>query len=203
MAMSPLTLGLLAVLAYRTYQGKGRLADMLGRNEPAPAGGGRLNDNRAPGAQQGGGGLSDILGSIFGGGGGPGTGGGRGMAPDMRGGGGMGGGGGLGGMLGGLLAGGAAGGLLSGGLGGLLEQFQKSGQGDTANSWIGRGENRPIAPQELESAVGKDTVQQLADQSGRPYMDVLSELSTSLPDTVDQLTPEGRIPSEDEAGKWV
>ena len=47
MAMSPLTLGLLAVLAYRTYQGKGRLADMLGRNEPAPAGGGRLNDNRA------------------------------------------------------------------------------------------------------------------------------------------------------------
>jgi uncharacterized protein YidB (DUF937 family) len=200
MAMSPLTLGLLAVLAYRTYQGKGRLADMLGRNEPAPAGGGRLNDNREP-AQQGGG-LTDILGNIFGGGG-PGTGGGRGMAPDMRGGQQAGMGGGLGGMLGGLLAGGAAGGLLSGGLGGLLEQFQKSGQGETANSWIGRGQNRAISPEELESAVGRDNVQQLADQSGRPYMDVLSELSTSLPQDVDQLTPEGRIPTEEEAGKWV
>jgi uncharacterized protein YidB (DUF937 family) len=200
--MSPMTLGLLAMLAYRTYQGKGRLADMLGKGQTAPASGGTLNDNRAP-AQPGGGGgggLSDILGSIFGGGGGlgGGMGGGRTMAPDMRGGG-----GGLGGMLGGLLAGGAAGGLLSGGLGGLLQQFKQNGQGEVANSWIGRGENRAIAPHDLESAVGRDTVQELADQSGRPYMDVLSELSTSLPDTVDQLTPEGRIPTDEEAGKWV
>jgi uncharacterized protein YidB (DUF937 family) len=136
--------------------------------------------------------LSDILGNIFGGGAASG----RPMAP------GAGGGGGLGGMLGGLLAGGAAGGLLSGGLGGLLQQFQQNGQGEVANSWIGRGQNRAISPDELESAVGKDTVQELADQSGRPYMDVLSELSTSLPETVDQLTPEGRIPTEEEAGRW-
>jgi uncharacterized protein YidB (DUF937 family) len=202
--MSPITLGLLAMLAYRTYQGKGRLADMLGKGQSAPAGGGTMNDNRTPAQPGGGGGLSDILGSIFGGGGGMGggMGGSRPMAPDMRGGGG-GMGGGLGGMLGGLLAGGAAGGLLSGGLGGLLQQFQQNGQGDVANSWIGRGENRAIAPHDLESAVGRDTVQELADQSGRPYMDVLSELSTSLPDAVDQLTPEGRIPTDEEAGKWV
>jgi uncharacterized protein YidB (DUF937 family) len=192
--MSPITLGLLALLAYRTYQGKGRLADMLGQRQPEPAGG-RLNDDRAPapGQQAGGGGLSDILGNIFGGG----AAGGRPMAP------GAGGGGGLGGMLGGLLAGGAAGGLLSGGLGGLLQQFQQNGQGEVANSWIGRGQNRAISPDELESAVGKDTVQELAAQSGRPYMDVLSELSTSLPETVDQLTPEGRIPTEEEAGRWA
>jgi uncharacterized protein YidB (DUF937 family) len=196
MAPSPITLGLLALLAYRTYQGKGRLADMLGQGQTAPAGGGTLNDNRTP--AQPGGGLSDILGNIFGGGAGGGIGRGRTMAPDMRGGG-----GGLGGMLGGLLAGGAAGGLLRGGLGGLLQQFQQNGHGETANSWIGRGENRAIAPHELETAVGRDTVQELADQSGRPYMDVLSELSTSLPDTVDQLTPEGRIPTDEEAGKWV
>ena len=34
--MSPLTMGLLGLLAYRTFQGKGRLADMLGR-KPAEA----------------------------------------------------------------------------------------------------------------------------------------------------------------------
>jgi uncharacterized protein YidB (DUF937 family) len=32
--MSPLTMGLLGLLAYRTFQGKGRLADMLGRKPP-------------------------------------------------------------------------------------------------------------------------------------------------------------------------
>ena len=47
--MSPITLGLLAMLAYRTYQGKGRLADMLGKGQSAPAGG-TMSDNRAPGA---------------------------------------------------------------------------------------------------------------------------------------------------------
>ena len=35
--MSPLTMGLLGLLAYRTFPGKGRLADMLGR-KPAEAG---------------------------------------------------------------------------------------------------------------------------------------------------------------------
>jgi hypothetical protein len=34
---SPVTLGLLALLAYRTYEGKGRLAEILGR-QPSPAG---------------------------------------------------------------------------------------------------------------------------------------------------------------------
>ena len=51
--------------------------------------------------------------------------------------------GGLGGLLqgplGGLLAGGAAGSVLSGGLNDLLKQFQQSGQGDVAQSWVGQG----------------------------------------------------------------
>lgn len=194
MAMSPLTLGLLALLAYRTYQGKGRLADMLGQGA-APAGTGTAEDNRVPGSQ--GGGIGDILGSIFGGSAGAG----RNLAPSAS----AGQSGGLGDLLGGglgrLLAGGAAGGLLSGGLGGLLRQFEQAGLGDTANSWVGRGQNRPLSPHELEKAVGKDTLQQLSDESGRPYSDVLSELSNSLPENVDQLTPEGRIPSEQEIAR--
>src|ERR1700720_878952 len=50
------------------------------------------------------------------------------------------------GGLGGLLAGGAAGSVISGGLGDLLKQFQQSGQGEVANSWVGKGEKKPIAP---------------------------------------------------------
>ena len=53
------------------------------------------------------------------------------------------------GGLGGLLAGGAAGSVLSGGLGDLLKQFQQSGQGEAANSWVGKGPNKAIAPDDL------------------------------------------------------
>ncbi len=32
--------------------------------------------------------------------------------------------------------------------------------------------------------------------------DLLSGLSQNLPDFVDQLTPDGRLPSEEEASRW-
>jgi uncharacterized protein YidB (DUF937 family) len=220
--MSPITLGLLALLAYRTYQGKGRLADMLGRGEAQPEGRlptGSATPGRSPGEQTigrtagpghlpsgnpagpmgSGGGLSDILGGLLRGGAGSRPMGGAPGAPGA--------GGGIGdllrGGLGGLLGGAAAGTLLNGGLQDLLRQLGQHGQGDVANSWVGRGENRPISPHDLEAALGRDTLQTLSDQSGRPYDEVLSELSESLPDTVDQLTPDGRMPTDDEASRWV
>src|SRR5437660_296300 len=85
-------------------------------------------------------------------------------APSPAGGGASGGGlgGGLGnilkGPLGGLLAGGAAGSVISGGLGDVLKQLQQSGQGDKANSWVGTGENKPIAPGDLAKALGREPI---------------------------------------------
>ena len=204
--VSPMTLALLALLAYRTSQGKGRLADMLRQS------GGTSGTARSPGQggavtapptvpagnQAGplGGGLGDILGNVFRGG--------AGAAPAGTG---PGSGGGLGdllrGGLGGLLGGAAAGTLLNGGLNDLIRRMQQNGYGDTANSWVGRGPNDEIAPQQLEDALGRDTLQSLSDETGRPCNEVLSELSESLPDTVDQLTPEGRLPTQQEAAQWV
>jgi uncharacterized protein YidB (DUF937 family) len=170
--ISPITLGLLALLAYRTYQGKGRLADMLGRTAPSgnddimpPGGRGAAPLQPAPG----GGGLGDLL----------------------RGG------------LGGLLGGAAAGTLLNGGLGDLVRRFQQNGFGDTANSWVGRGPNREVTPDELESAVGRDTLQDLSQETGKSYDEILQELSRSLPNDVDQLTPEGRLPTAEEVQQRV
>ncbi|KQT25284.1 MULTISPECIES: YidB family protein [unclassified Bradyrhizobium] len=102
------------------------------------------------------------------------------------------------GGLGGLLAGGAAGSILSGGLGDLLNQLQQSGHADTANSWVGKGENKPIAPGDLASALGADQIDSLSAQSGLSREDLLSGLSQYLPQVVDQLTPDGRLPTEDE-----
>jgi uncharacterized protein YidB (DUF937 family) len=106
--------------------------------------------------------------------------------------------GGLGNILGGLLAGGAAGSVLSGGLGDLLKQFQQNGQGDTANSWVGTGPNKTIAPGDLASALGADQLDQLSKQSGLSREDLLQGLSQYLPQVVDHLTPEGRLPNENE-----
>lgn len=125
--------------------------------------------------------------------------------------------GGLGGLLGGLMGqgggmgglgnagggvGGGVGGGLGGGLGGLLEQFQRNGHGEAMNSWVGSGQNHPIAPHQLDEALGPDTVDQLSAQSGMPRGDLLSELSRTLPGVIDQVTPHGRLPNEDEASKW-
>jgi uncharacterized protein YidB (DUF937 family) len=112
------------------------------------------------------------------------------------------GGGGLGdllkGGLGGLLAGGAAGSVISGGLGDLLKQFQQNGQGEVANSWVGKGENKPIAPGDLANALGADQINSLASRSGMSREELLRGLSQYLPGVIDHLTPDGRLPTESE-----
>src|SRR6185437_8096838 len=129
-----------------------------------------------PGAA--GGGLGDVLGRLVGGAGG-----------------------GSGGGLGGLIGGAAAGSLVSNGLGNLLKEFQEGGFGQAAQSWVGHGPNEEIAPNDLAKALGGDTVDALTRQTGMSRADLLAGLSQHLPDLVDQLTPDGRVPSHGEASR--
>src|SRR4029077_2792436 len=118
-----------------------------------------------------------------------------------------GGGGGMGdllrGGLGGLLAGGAAGSVLSGGLNDLLKQFQQSGHSDTASAWVGTGPNKAISPNDLASALGAEKINTLVSQSGMSRDDLLQDLSQYLPQAVDHLTPEGRLPTEQEVARLL
>lgn len=102
------------------------------------------------------------------------------------------------GGLGGLLAGGAAGSILSGGLGDLLNQFQQKGLGDQANSWVSNGPNKAVAPGDLANALGADQIDHLSAQSGLSRDELLKGLSQYLPDAINHLTPDGRLPNEDE-----
>ena len=110
---------------------------------------------------------------------------------------------GLGGLFGGLLGGGAAGGILSGGLGDLLKQFQQNGHGDKAQSWIASGPNKSVSPSELERALGPEKITWLMDQTGLSREELLAGLSRELPKAVDQLTPDGRLPTEQEAARLI
>jgi uncharacterized protein YidB (DUF937 family) len=102
------------------------------------------------------------------------------------------------GPLGGLLGGAAAGSVISGGLGDLMKQLQQGGHGDAANSWVGSGPNKAISPGDLANALGADQIDAISSQSGLSRDDLLRGLSQYLPQAVDHLTPEGRLPTDSE-----
>jgi len=160
---------LLGLLAIAGYQNRDKLAEMLGSG--AASGPGRPG---AGGGQQQGG-LGGLLGGLGG------------LGGQQQ--------GGLGGLLGGV-GGAGVGGLLSGGLGELVERFRQTGHGEVADSWVGTGPNREIAPNQLEQAIGPDVLATLSQQTGLSREELLSRLSRDLPQAVDKYTPEGRIPSE-------
>jgi uncharacterized protein YidB (DUF937 family) len=107
------------------------------------------------------------------------------------------------GGLGGLLAGGAAGTILSGGLGDLMKQLQQQGLGDQADSWVSNGPNKQVSPGDLANALGADQIDQLSAQSGLSRDDLLQGLSQYLPDVVNHLTPDGRLPNENEMSERI
>ena len=72
-----------------------------------------------------------------------------------------------------------------------------------AGSWVGSGPNRTIAPNDLAKALGADRIDTMMAQSGMSREELLSGLSQQLPDVVDQLTPDGRVPSDHEASRLI
>ena len=84
------------------------------------------------------------------------------------------------------------------GLGGLIEQFQKKGLGDVVNSWVNRGTNKSVAPDQVSVALGRDVVDQLSLRTGLSRDQVVAELARMLPNVVDKLTPDGRLPTQQE-----
>ena len=94
-----------------------------------------------------------------------------------------------------------AGGLL-GGLGGLLEKLQESGHGEVTKSWIGSGQNQPISPGSLGSALGPWIIKALSEKTGLSEQELTAQLSQLLPGLVDKLTPQGRLPTHDELARF-
>jgi uncharacterized protein YidB (DUF937 family) len=83
-------------------------------------------------------------------------------------------------------------------LGDLMRQFDQSGAGDAARSWVSNDQNVPVTPKQIENTFGSDIINQLADQFGLNKTELLQGLSETLPDVINQLTPDGRLPTEDE-----
>ena len=91
---------------------------------------------------------------------------------------------------------GMGGGGMAAGLGGLISTLQQAGLGNVVQSWIGNGPNQPVSPQQLQSAFGENQVQDMSNQAGMAPHDFLSQLSQHLPNVVNGMTPNGRLPDE-------
>jgi uncharacterized protein YidB (DUF937 family) len=89
------------------------------------------------------------------------------------------------------------------GLGGLIDQFQKKGLGDVVDSWVNRGTNKSVAPDQVSAALGRDVVDQLSLRTGLSRDQVVAELARMLPNVVDKLTPDGRLPTKQEIMRLI
>jgi uncharacterized protein YidB (DUF937 family) len=138
-------------------------------------------------------GLDDILGGLMGG-----KGGGSGGLDDVLGGllgGGRGGGGGGGSAMGTLLPV-LAGLLASGGLQKVLGGLKANGLSAQADSWVGTGANEPVSGSQVEQAIGKEQMQQIAQQLGVSESEAAEAVAQALPEVVDKVSPEGQLPPE-------
>jgi uncharacterized protein YidB (DUF937 family) len=176
--MSPIMMALLGLLAYKALKGSGGATPGDTARPASPSSGNPASDL--------GDGLRDVLSELQ-----AKWRSGASLADMIRGG------------LGGLLGGAAAGNVLSGGLGNLIKEFQQSGHGRTAQSWVGTGPNQEIAPNDLANALGNDTLDALSQKTGLGREDLLIGLRQHLPDLIDKLTPNGRLPTHEEASRMV
>ena len=129
-------------------------------------------------------------------------------------------GGGLGDLLGGILGGGSQGGSGSGGLAGnpmlrmllpivasmlmngglqkILGQLQQNGKGATGQSWVSTGPNEPVDAADIKAALDQDELAQIAQQLGVSEDEAADAVAQVLPDVVDQATPSGELPDDEE-----
>ncbi|MBO1332006.1 YidB family protein [Streptomyces sp. VRA16 Mangrove soil] len=81
-------------------------------------------------------------------------------------------------------------------LGGLLEQITKSGlvSQDQIDSWVGKGDNKTLTPEQVKEALPDVTLQKVAAESGVTPEQAADDIASALPQAVDKLTPDGEVP---------
>jgi uncharacterized protein YidB (DUF937 family) len=81
------------------------------------------------------------------------------------------------------------------GLGGLIGKLTQAGAGQQVNSWVGQGPNEPLQPGQLGSALGGGVLDELSKRTGMSQQELLNQLSAVLPQLINKMTPNGRMPT--------
>lgn len=93
---------------------------------------------------------------------------------------------------------------LSQGLGDLMDRFRQSGSAETADSWVTPGvPTQGLNRQQVEQAVGAENLDELAQRMGMDRDELIDRLVTNIPEGIDRMTPGGRMPTDDEARRYM
>lgn len=85
---------------------------------------------------------------------------------------------------------------IGGGMTGALDKLKKSNIGEQVQSWIGKGENKPVTPEQVTQALGNEQLAKIADQTGVTSEQAAQNLAKKLPSMVDKITPDGQLPDQ-------
>jgi uncharacterized protein YidB (DUF937 family) len=83
------------------------------------------------------------------------------------------------------------------GLQGIVSQLTNAGLGQQVQSWIGKGDNKSVSGQQVQQAMDPGALQQMAQQTGMSADQISNHVAQALPNLVDQVTPDGKVPSSD------
>ena len=79
-------------------------------------------------------------------------------------------------------------------LSGLLQQLRDGGLGNQADSWVASGKNHQVTGPQIAQALPYQILDHTAHQSGLTPEQAADRLARVLPEAVDKLTPEGKVP---------
>lgn len=105
--------------------------------------------------------------------------------------------------LGAVFGGKDAGAALSDALTGIVRTLGGDGQRGAPDSWVASGPNRPMAEAAMRDRLGPALLADLVRRTGLPEQTLVERLSANLPGMIDAFTPEGRIPSAEEAARLL
>lgn len=87
--------------------------------------------------------------------------------------------------------------LLKGdGLSNILSGLKNSGLEEIVSSWISTGQNNAISIDQIKNALGNEKLEALAARAGIPVEQSSKLLKEMLPEIVDRLSPDGKLPKE-------
>lgn len=83
---------------------------------------------------------------------------------------------------------------VGGGVSDVFTKLKDSSIGEQVQSWIGKGENKPVTADQLTEALGPDHLDKIAQQTGTTPERAAQTMAARLPGMVDKLTPDGQLP---------
>src|SRR5260221_8095722 len=76
----------------------------------------------------------------------------------------------------------------------MFNKLKDSSIGEQFQSWIGKGENKPVTADQVTEALGADQINKIAEKTGTTPEQAAQNMAQKLPGMVDKITPDGQLP---------